>query len=122
MAVKFLQAFALLNLLLLTSCSRPDAQLGQEIVGTWRHNSPGTPVVMTIGPDGSFSSKLRYPSFTMTWSGTWEISNGVFVTTATKSNDVPFHFVAHCRIVRLDSHDLACQIDYLSNGIITYNR
>ena len=113
-------------ILLLAGCSRPDAQLSHEIVGVWLHELPGTPVLLTIGSDGGFASNMWYPNLhpnlTNTWSGTWEVSNGVFITTSTKSNGVPIHFVSRCRIVQLDRHVLTCEIDYLNNGTISYHR
>lgn len=102
--------------------SRPDAQLSREITGTWRHDRPGNPFLLTVGKDGSFSSALRSPKVTNTWSGTWAVSNGFFVTTATKSNDVSIYSISRCGILRLDSHTLICEIDYLDNETITYSR
>jgi len=116
----------LLLSLLLASCSRRDAQLSHQIAGAWNHDYPGTPVVLTINSDGSFTSKMWYqnlhPNQTNTWSGTWQISDGVFIVTCTRSNDVPVASVSHCKIIHLDAHDLTCEIDYLANGTISYRR
>jgi hypothetical protein len=80
------------------------------------------PVAMSIGSEGNFSSIMRYTNLTMTWTGSWEIKKGVFVISATKSNDIPVHFVTRSKIVELSDDVLTWQIDYLTNDIATYKR
>ena len=71
--------------LLLTACSRHDAEFTKQIPGTWNNTMTIGSNTLTIVPDGSFSYSRLAANQQHSWTntGTWRITEGVVVMTAT---------------------------------------
>jgi hypothetical protein len=90
--------------LLMTACSRQDAKLSKQIVGTWSSSSQHS--METYAPDGTFLTLVQMQNKTNVYAGTWQITNGIMVETYTNA---PFHLTGQTfqfRIYSLNDHQL----------------
>jgi hypothetical protein len=96
--------------LLLTACSRSDADLRRQVVGTWTREETST---MNIAPNGGYTLVAREPNRTNLFAGTWQIRNGVFILTLTNAPAAPggsrVGTVELYTIEFVDDHQLVCQ-------------
>src|SRR5665213_1309389 len=95
--------------LLLTACSRHDAEFIKQIPGTWKQELRSYTNTLTIVPDGSFSFSriLTNSDFDFTNTGTWLIRGGRIVMTATSqsgAHPLPLGDFFKAEIVYLDDH------------------
>ena len=92
--------------LLLTSCSRPDARLAKQIVGTWTEYGTGWTNTFDFASDGSFVAATQKPSETHSSAGVWQVRDGVLIETFTNASNVshPIDAVVRYRIIAVDSH------------------
>jgi hypothetical protein len=75
--IRFVLLFAWL--LLLSGCSRRDAELREQITGIWTQDDSE----MTLAANGSFISHMADSTNSWTFQGTWKVRNGSLVTTIT---------------------------------------
>jgi hypothetical protein len=113
--------------LLLTACSRHDAELTQKIPGSWKHVGTSTrddstySSSTTILPDGTFSyiRQRNERPLTYTMAGTWQIKHGFMLMTITNRSDqnmgAKLGEVSKCRIIRLDDHQLVYEVVGVTN-------
>jgi hypothetical protein len=91
--------------LLVTSCHRRDAKLGQQIVGSWKREGEGG-FTMTIRPEGGFSSG----SSSVAYQGTWRVKNTELVITLTNATGFKQResvgIVDRMKIVQADDNSL----------------
>ena len=99
--------------LLLTSCSKSpsDSQIRHKLVGTWRVNSG----VLTVYPNG----ELKIVRGTNVIDAHWRVEGGFLIQTpiAIDGSD-PSEAYAHderYKIVRINGHELVCQVDGRTN-------
>lgn len=108
----------------LFGCSRSDANLQKEVVGTWALGSH-TNFEMTLSPDGSFVSQWTTTNKSLTYGGTWKIQNGSMFATITNciakgyTNFEGVGSVDRYEIIRADSTSLVYSND---NQIISFER
>jgi len=108
--------------LLLVGCSRRDAQLQKEVVGSWARDSY---FQMALSPDGSFVSHWTTTNSSLTYQGTWKIQAGMMISTLTNciaSGTTNFERVGSLdsfTIVRADSTELVYSNQ---NQIIRFSR
>ena len=69
-------------LLLVGGCSRRDAELCDQIIGTWTNDDV---FEVTLNPDDSFISKWTRPASKVTYLGTWRVQDGVVVSEITNA-------------------------------------
>jgi hypothetical protein len=103
--------------LLLTACSRHDAEFTKQIPGTWKQELSSFTNTLTIVPDGSFSFSrtiLTNNDFDFTNTGTWVIRGGRIVMTATNqigAHPLPLGAFFKAEIVHLDDHTWVFKMD-----------
>jgi hypothetical protein len=95
--------------LLLTACSRHDAEFTKQIPGTWKQELRTYTNTLTIVPNGSFSFSrfTTNDQDTFTNTGTWRIRGGGIVMTATKqigAHPLPLGDFFKAKIIHLDDH------------------
>lgn len=90
--MKFAIAFISLSFLL-TACSRSDAKLKKQIVGTWQEKSAEKIVVgqMVFGSNSSFSFATADKGQIYSFSGTWQINDGIMTMTTTNLSPPGWH-------------------------------
>ena|ERR1039457_2137838 len=88
--------------LLLTACSRQDAKLSKQIIGSWTNTNHGKSSTIIYAPDSSFSMIPQTPSDTNVLSGIWQIKDSILIVTFTNSSFAGLEVRYH--INRLDSH------------------
>ena len=94
--------------ILAMGCTRPDAKMHQQIIGSWNDGS------MIFAADGSFRARFTSdsPKWTQEQAGTWDVRDGFLIMTVTNSisqNEpvvVPVGHVARCQITFIDAHTL----------------
>ena len=119
--MRFTLTFALLSLLL-TGCSRRDAVLHKQLTGTWTQGDSG---VLTVNSDGSFHSRWtkELTNTTKEWiyEGEWEVRDGFFITTVTKSeaqnttNYEPVGIVDRFTVIKVDATNLVTELGGKTN-------
>jgi hypothetical protein len=94
--------FALIALsLLMTACNRHDADLRQQVTGSWVQG----PHTLTLAPDGSYTSVFP-GNPAITYKARWHIDRGFLVVTDVRSNSVPMAGNTTVKIVLVDKHHL----------------
>jgi hypothetical protein len=106
--------------LLLIGCNHRDAELRQKITGTWIPSSNGTIyAAVTVSSDGSFVSKFsvirtNIPS-ELIYQGTWQVKDGVLITTITNVDGLephdPVGKIRNIKIIHMDEHEMTYLID-----------
>jgi hypothetical protein len=114
--MRFIVLFILLSGLV-SGCSRRDAELHKQLLGTWKIF--GQPDTMTFDSDGIFHTRFSgvISNTTVAWAqdGSWGVKDGFLIlsiTNSTASNApvaVPVGRIDHCKIVVLDSQNLVYQ-------------
>ena len=104
--------FTILTLsLLLTACSRQDANFSKQIVGTWQANGD----VEMFNADGSFLVTTSNSDHTNDYAGTWQIKSGVMTVTPTNVSgpepEVQVGDTMLFKIIRIDAHHLSYEIN-----------
>jgi hypothetical protein len=88
--------------LLLFGCSRRDAQLQKQVVGSWKTQGAS---VTSFDSRGTF--KVSFPAHTnQLTQGTWFVKDGAIVITITKSTQIRSGITDRLKIVRVDSGQL----------------
>jgi hypothetical protein len=97
---------------ILTACSRRDTKLTQAVSGSWQGGARRESV---MAPDGSFSESYRSPSGTLTIAGTWQIKDGILISTTTNVSGPGPHVavgtVDRCKIISVDAHRLVYEVE-----------
>jgi hypothetical protein len=113
--------------LLLTACSRHDAELTKRIPGNWKHEGTSTrddstfSSSTTISPDGTFSytRQRNEKPFTYSMAGTWKIRDGFMLVTITNRSDQDMGGklgeISKWRIIRLDDHQIVYEVLGVTN-------
>jgi len=102
--------------LLLTACSRHDAEFTKQIPGVWRQELRSYTNTLTVTSDGSFafSRFTTNTDTTFTNTGTWLIRDGHIVLTATNQigvHPLPLGEFFKAEIVHLDDHTWVFKMD-----------
>jgi hypothetical protein len=102
--------------LLLTACSRHDAEFTKQIPGVWRQELRSYTNTLTVTSDGSFafSRILTNSDFDFTNTGTWLIRGGRIVMSATNqsgAHPLPLGDFFKAEIVHLDDHAWVFKMD-----------
>jgi len=108
--VKAKVTYVLLSLFL-AACGKHYAILPNQIAGTWTNE---TSDIMTIGSDGSFSTKsLSTPSRRL-YEGTMKVTNDVLISTITnvigEAVGLKVGSVVSFKLIRLDEHKLVYKV------------
>ena len=98
--------FILVLSAILTGCSRRDAKLTKAVIGDWTSGIRET----VWKPDGSFTASYHYARGTVTFTGTWQIKDGVLISTITNAVGPEPHVavgtVGRAKITAVDAHTL----------------
>jgi hypothetical protein len=91
--------------ILITGCSRSDAKIHRQIIGSWNGGS------MTFEADGSFRAQFPTPAeWTQEQDGTWDVKDGYLIMTVTNSRArnepviLPVGHVSRCKVTFSDAH------------------
>jgi uncharacterized protein YcfL len=87
--------------LLMTACGPHDADLRQQVAGTWFQG----PHTLTLAPDGSYTS-IFPDKPAITYKAKWHIERGFLMMTDVSSNSVPIAGNTTVKIVLVDKHHL----------------
>jgi predicted RNA-binding protein with PUA domain len=104
--------------LVFTSCDRRDAQLRQQIAGTWYLSSGVIRGVIVFVSDGSASSHLTNGTEELAFQMTWKVKDGIIISTDTRAsarnttNWIAVGDVTRSEVIHVDDHQLV----YSSNG------
>ena len=101
------------------SCGRRDAQLSDQIVGTWYYDHPTKHGSMTFDRDGSYSASWGDQRQTNSWIAKWQVRHGVLLATSLKSNDVPVTGITMSRVVELEPRLFIADINDGGTNVIT---
>ena len=113
--------------LLLTACSRHDAELTKQIPGSWKHDGTSARDTSTyssstiISPDGTFSYARHWNEkpLTYTMAGTWKIRDGFMLVTITNRSDQDMGGklgeISKWRIIHLDDHQIVYEVLGVTN-------
>jgi hypothetical protein len=85
----------------MTGCGRHDANLRQQVVGTWEQGAH----TLTLAPDGSYTS-IFPGKWVITYTAKWRVERGYLVVTDVKSNSVPMAGNTNVKILAVDKHHL----------------
>ena len=116
--------------LVLTSCSKPptDAQIRQQVVGTWQpapSSSDTTTIQNEMRSDGSFVSKWSSATNDIELTGSWKVQGGIVVLTLTNAEGTAARSlgppVQRYKIVRISKSEMVFQIGADTN-LITMTR
>jgi hypothetical protein len=107
--------------LLLSGCSRHDADLARRIQGAWNQRLRSYTNNLTMVPDGTFAySRIGTNSeLTFTNAGTWRIKGGHIVLSATNrigEHPLPLGELFNAKIVRLDDRQFEFEMQEGQNG------
>jgi hypothetical protein len=98
----------IVSLLVWSHSRRPsDSQIRQAVSGSWKASNPKSRFEMTITSDGGFAYGTSSNHDAI--AGTWQLKDGVFIMTTTKSprSNALAGGVVRCRVIRLDDHEFA---------------
>ena len=104
--------------LVFTSCDRRDAQLRQQIAGTWYLSSGVIRGVIVFVSDGSASSHLTNGTEELAFQMTWKVKDGIIISTDTRAsarnttNWIAVGDITRLKVIHVDDHQLV----YSSNG------
>jgi major membrane immunogen (membrane-anchored lipoprotein) len=113
--------------LLLTACSRHDAEFTKQVPGNWKHEGTSTrdtgtyASTTTISPDGTFSYIRQWNErpLTYTMAGTWQIKDGFMLMTVTNRSDqnmgAKVGEIIKSRIIRLDDRQFVYEVKGITN-------
>jgi len=112
-----------------------DAELRQKVTGVWKYSNTNrlfgttTENTFTFAPNGNYAKQAvtihKTESKNFTGLGTWQIKDGVLITTITKADPLPNDavggdlrralanggFVNRHRIISVNDHELVCEVD-----------
>ncbi len=120
----FLFGFAIWILIRWPVTRSPEAKLQRRLTGTWAIEGRG---IMTLGPDGTFSSRWTnthaIPTAVWEYDGVWTVTNGACVHTITNSqswgttNREAGGSTDLYRILALDEHELVWESEGQTNSL-----
>jgi hypothetical protein len=119
-------ALAIAAGLLLTACGHREAEVSQQLAGTWKEGSPsGVLFTRTLSANGAFSETLSQSNFVaFTSQGTWLATNGELIITCTNGEGTtrtgqrfedPSGWVHRYKVIHVDGHQFIGERDGRTN-------